>query len=115
LLIHKLYSSLELAVSILSLLHLHRSLLGYSLLTSVISHAFTPQELHSLNCSWSSLYSIGTDSTGNVSSIIVCSLVAEETCPNVCSLATAVYYHMFTQLLLGNGSTCHNIENYIWQ
>jgi hypothetical protein len=29
-------------------------------------------------------------------------------CPESCSLATAVVLRLYTQLLLGNGSTCHN-------
>jgi hypothetical protein len=37
-----------------------------------------------------SLYSPGTDHTENVSSIIACSLISGETCPQTCSLATAV-------------------------
>jgi hypothetical protein len=38
-----------------------------------------------------SLYSPGTDRTGNASSVIVCSLVAKEiACSQNCSLATAV-------------------------
>jgi hypothetical protein len=40
--------------------------------------------------SWSSLYSPGMDRTENVSSIIACSVVAGEICPQSCSLATAV-------------------------
>jgi hypothetical protein len=39
---------------------------------------------------WSSLYSPGMDHTENVSFIIACSLVAGETCPQSCSLATAL-------------------------
>jgi hypothetical protein len=38
----------------------------------------------------SSLYSPGTDRTENISSIIACSLVAGETCPQSCSLAKSV-------------------------
>jgi hypothetical protein len=38
----------------------------------------------------SSLYCPGTDRTGKVSSIIVCSVVAGEMCPQSCSLAMAV-------------------------
>jgi hypothetical protein len=48
----------------------------------------------------------GTDRRENVSSIIACSLAAGETCPKSCSL---LYCSQFTQLLLGNGSTCHSI------
>jgi hypothetical protein len=42
------------------------------------------------NDSWSSLYSFGRDGTENTASIIPCSLVAAETCPQSCSLAMAV-------------------------
>jgi hypothetical protein len=58
----------------------------------------------------SSLYSSGTDRTGNVSSIIACSLVAGEICPKRCPPVTAVVlYALFTQLLLGNVSIYHNM------
>jgi hypothetical protein len=44
----------------------------------------------SRNSSWSLLYSPGTDHTEHVSSIIACSFVADKTCLQSCSLATAV-------------------------
>jgi hypothetical protein len=44
----------------------------------------------SRNGSRPTLYSLGMDCTGNVSSITAYSLVAWETCPQSCSLATAV-------------------------
>jgi hypothetical protein len=42
------------------------------------------------NGSWSSLYSFGMDRTENTATIIASSFVAGETCPQNCSLATAV-------------------------
>jgi hypothetical protein len=47
-LVTTIYSSLQQQLSLLSLLSLHRSLPGYSLLTRTISHTLTAQELHSL-------------------------------------------------------------------
>jgi hypothetical protein len=43
------------------------------------------------------------DHTESLPSIIACSLFSVETCPQRCSLVMTVV------LLLGNGSTCHNI------
>jgi hypothetical protein len=61
-------------------------------------------------CYLSSLYNPNTDRIGNISSIIAWSFVAGETCPQSCSLATVVVLcGLFTQLLFGSGSTCHNI------
>jgi hypothetical protein len=60
----------------------------------VISHQPTtlPTAVSGLsrNGSWSSLCSLGTHRTENTASIIACSLVSRETCPESCSLATAV-------------------------
>jgi hypothetical protein len=47
--------------------------------------------------------SLDTNLTENGSSFIACSLVAGETCPQL------LYCCLFTELLLGNWSTCHNI------
>jgi hypothetical protein len=50
--------------------------------------------------------------TENISSIISRSVIARETtCLHRCSLATAVVRRLFTQLLLGNGSTCQKVMN----
>jgi hypothetical protein len=50
----------------------------------------------------SSLYNPGMDLAENISSVFACSLRAEETCRQGCSLATAALLSLITQPLLSN-------------
>jgi hypothetical protein len=59
----------------------------------------------------SSLYNLGTDRTGNFSSLLhVLSLPGKQRVHKAVPQQRLLYCRLSTQLLLGNGSTCHSIN-----